>query len=468
MSLPEKLQVSAWTGHTPSSPAGNLAGWATGQRKPAKVKALRPPPDRPWDWTQEAVGWGVVLFDDPAVPAEERHTAAGAPECIRELVSARGDAPVFRWGPGLKPGKLRRYAPGGGVVEPLVDRGGERGIGPGKVPWFLLIVADPKDVPWDVQYYLNLVAYTGRLWLEPDGMERYVAALLSGWKESAVSRADPVLWSTDHGSDDITWLMRKAIGEPLAAQFAKDTEVTAASAELITGPAATTSALAEALAARKPALIATTSHGLTEPVDRPDELAAQLGLLVDSSGDALTPGEALAAWQPDGAIWYAHACCSAGSAAKSRFSKLVKDGSEVQAVLDGVAAAGERIAPFPAALLGAAKPLRAFIGHVEPTFDWTLRSPENQQVFTGGIRSMVYNALFGEEPSGYAGRHVYGAVAGQRKIAWDQLAAYNAATAPDAREAALSSMLLAQLVAHDRENMVILGDPTAAIPAPQA
>jgi hypothetical protein len=39
------------------------------------------------------------------------------------------------------------------------------------------------------------------------------------------------------------------------------------------------------------------------------------------------------------------------------------------------ATAGARISPLPRALLGAEKPLRAFVGHVEPTFDWTLRDP---------------------------------------------------------------------------------------------
>ena len=35
--------------------------------------------------------------------------------------------------------------------------------------------------------------------------------------------------------------------------------------------------------------------------------------------------------------------------------------------------------PLPRKLLGAEKPLRAFLGHVEPTFDWTLRDPETGQ-----------------------------------------------------------------------------------------
>lgn len=466
MTLPVTLQISAWNGKTPTSPVGNLAGWTTGQKRPAKLKSLRPQPIDPSKWRDEAIGWGIVLADDPKVSPADRHTAAGAPECIRTLVHERGDAPVFRWSPELKPGRLRRYRPDGSAIEPMVDRAGERGIGPSRVPWYLLIVADPVAVPWSVQYYLNLVAYTGRLWLDEAGMNNYVAALMRDWSGAATSWANPVLWSTDHGSDDISWLMRKSIGEPLARAFAADNEVVPASASLITGSDASASNLATALTERRPALIATTSHGLTEPVARPEELAAQLGFLVDSAGSALRPEDVLSGWQPDGAIWYSHACCSAGSDSISRFAKLVKDGSDVQATLEGVAASGARIAPFPAALLGATKPLRAFVGHVEPTFDWTLRHPETEQVLTAGVRKMIYNSVFGSEPVGYAGRHVFDAVANQRTLAWGQLALYNAAATVEARAEALAPMLTAQLIAHDRENMVILGDPTVALPAP--
>jgi hypothetical protein len=45
-------------------------------------------------------------------------------------------------------------------------------------------------------------------------------------------------------------------------------------------------------------------------------------------------------------------------------------------------------------LLGAERPLRAFVGHVEPTFDWTLRDPTNKQVLTHVMCAALYDKLY--------------------------------------------------------------------------
>jgi hypothetical protein len=65
-------------------------------------------------------------------------------------------------------------------------------------------------------------------------------------------------------------------------------------------------------------------------------------------------------------VWNAHACCSPGSDSPSNYAGLLDPESDVDAVLAAVAGLGSTVAPRPTALLGAEKPLRAFIGHVEP------------------------------------------------------------------------------------------------------
>ena len=54
------------------------------------------------------------------------------------------------------------------------------------------------------------------------------------------------------------------------------------------------------------------------------------------------------------------------------------------------ASTGARVATFPSALLGAAKPLRAFIGHVQPTFNWTLQNSETAQILTAPICTAMF------------------------------------------------------------------------------
>lgn len=66
------------------------------------------------------------------------------------------------------------------------------------------------------------------------------------------------------------------------------------------------------------------------------------------------------------APWYAHACCSAGSDDQTSYQGPVDAGSTVAQTLAAGAALGTRVAPLPRLLLGAEKPLRAFIGRTCP------------------------------------------------------------------------------------------------------
>ena len=58
--------------------------------------------------------------------------------------------------------------------------------------------------------------------VEGDALEHYVTALLAGWADAASRSDQPVVWAVDHGPDDITWLMRHAIAEPVFAKLAAD------------------------------------------------------------------------------------------------------------------------------------------------------------------------------------------------------------------------------------------------------
>jgi hypothetical protein len=128
---------------------------------------------------------------------------------------------------------------------------------------------------------------------------------------------------------------------------------------------------------------------------------------------------------------------------------------------------GAQIAPLPKALLGAAKPLRAFVGHVEPTCDWTIRDPNTGQRLTETIQSALYNRLFQAVPEtvGMALQDCYRHV-GELFAQWnDALGEINRSDATlDERERARRIAMQTQLTALDRQSMVILGDPTVALP----
>lgn len=379
---------------------------------------------------------------------------------LRRLLQARPGSPVLRWKAELGQNYLRRYDPNGQVRDLSIaaqDTNGRR-----TNSRYLLIYAKPREIPWAVQYALNMSTFVGRLDLDADSeaLDNYVNALVSDWR-GQVSRPDtPVVWSVDHGADDITWLMARAVAGRLWKLFEADNDLTGR--VRLAGNDATGASLADVLAQRQPGLVITTSHGMTGPLGDSATLTSQLGMPVDAQYAPLKLDD-LKSWKPSGAIWYAHACCSAGSDGTSRYSGLLPADNPITRTLDGVAAgAGAIVAPLPRALLGSSEPLRAFVGHVEPTFDWTLRDPVTKQVLTHVLCESLHQELYQQDrrtPIGYALQRVYaeaGAFFGAVDKARDQINKNQ----PGGRDWALYR----QLVAMDRQTLVVIGDPTVALP----
>lgn len=464
MERPDTVTINAWTGPE-GEPSGKLSEqaetWAVHRKSPPVARLLvAPEPVDLRNWRHPSVGWGLILPENEAVSEQDRAVAADAPAVIQELVAARGQAPVLRYRPDLHTRFLRRYYRHRPPQDIAVNSGAPQGTGEGCLPRYLLICGSPEAVPWSLQYVLNSAAFVGRLDLDEVGLQRYVRALMNDWRD-AEGRADhPVVWATDHGRSDITWLMHRAIAAPVASKPAADSDI-GAKLRTLTGREATAEALTQALAAQRPGLIVTTSHGMTGPLGDSDLMARQLGLPVGNDHRLLSPDLLLSRWQPDGALWYAHACCSAGSDAETRFKGLVANGSSVDRTLAAVAALGASVAPLPKRLLGAERPLRAFIGHVEPTFDWTLRQPETGQVLTASIQTALYDRMYRKQPEtvGMALEACYRHV-GDLLAQWEQSLRDVARAVPEAALAALRS----QLMALDRQSMVILGDPTTCLP----
>jgi hypothetical protein len=461
----EELRADAWCGEAARGPLdpGSL-GWGMRPDVPPVRQPLAPTPVDLAHWRDPRVGWGLVLPDRADVPAADKARGTDAPAPIRELLARRPGSPVLRYRPDTG-GRLRRYAEDG--KGPDLRFSGNRGLGPNAIPRYLLIVASPDDIPWSAQCRMQVDAFVGRLDLEAGGLERYVDALLGDWPAAAPSRRTPVIWAVDHGHPDITWLMRRSIADRLKTEFAgdPDREFDVGADFYMSDAQATHATLGQALHARNPAFVLTSSHGATAPLDDVAAMRRQLGLPVDANHSVLSLPALRDAWAAHGTIWYAHACCSAGSDGASRFEGLVDAASSLARTLRAVSECGSMSAPLPRALLGGATPARAFIGHVEPTFNWTLRDPVTGQVTTHHIVDALYRELHlaTRPPIGLAMSAYYEAVAGLLQDYSDALDAVNA-HAPQAQERARTAKLLAL----DRLGMVVLGDPTVRLPAPSS
>ncbi|WP_456861724.1 hypothetical protein [Bradyrhizobium sp. USDA 4503] len=301
--------------------------------------------------------------------------------------------------------------------------------------------------------------YVGRIDLTDAPLERYIDALMNDWRDQRCDPRAPVIWAVDHGSGDITRLMARTIAEKLRDKFNANDDLIGR--RFLTGADATASNLINSLVELSPALVVTTSHGMTGAVDKPDQIAKQLGGFVDCNHSVMT-GEHFDAWAPSGAIVYSHACCSAGADSISRYQDLFPKGSSVEATLNSIATAtGAVVAPLPRHLLGLERPIRAFVGHVEPTFDWTLRDTANNQMMTHVINRALCERLYHKyerNPIGWAIEEVYNE-AGSFFASWSAAVADVTKQLPGARDKALYD----QLVAMDRQSTVILGDPTVSL-----
>jgi hypothetical protein len=456
MDLPDQLVIDAFTGDG-HEVSGRLAEdaryWGGNGQELARQAPLAPAgPANPADWSHEDIGWGVVMADRDDVTPRDKSRGVDAPPAIRRLLAARNDAPLLRYRPDHGLRQLVRYLPSGGSETPEIGQTGF-GSAAGRLPLYLLIVGSPAEVPWRLQYAMSRRHCVGRLDLPPQGLENYVGALLNDWRGVTCDPTRPVVWSTR--SDSITQKMAAMIADWVAAAMAGDTEISVAR---IDGDCATHSALLEALSDSSPAVVVTCSHGKTGPLDDAGSMRASLGLPVDADRETLDIDALLAGWSPAGAIWLAQACCSAGSDDGSSFVGLVAEGSAADRVLRAVGGLGAAQAPLPTRLLGADEPLRAFIGHVEPTFDWTLQVLGGRQALTKPLVDFIYPSLYRRCPIGLSLRGHHRAVNelyGKLEDARSRIS--------ELAEGAREEATYFRLTARDRQSMVTLGDPLVAM-----
>lgn len=462
---PRELVLNAYAGGD-SGVRGTLpdtsARWALRTPPSTLQRFLKPPPPaNPLDFLDERVGWGMLVAEQPGFSNAQLAQNEDLCAPLRQLLDKRENTVVLRYRPSSdhRLTLLRDHA----HRKDLDLAGSPFGKTAGAIPRYLLMVGRPtaEELPWSLQYVLGLSRNVGRLPFHPSADEGllapYVQACLRDWKDA---RADPqatVVWAVDHSDADISHLLRMAIAEEVARRYAADSDLKA-KAVRIAGADATHAGLRTALVASRPGVIVTTSHGMTGPITDRDAMAAQLGLPVDRSFEPLPLKPLLDAWTPDGAIWYAHACCASGADAGSIFSELFGD-SPARQVLQAVGELGAQVAPLPLRLLSHAKPARAFIGHVEPTFDWTVRQPATGQFLSAALVDSLYDQLFQPTPIGHAFRGWY-AGAATHFGAWDA-----AKRSFGGEEAGKAAVLYHTLAARDIQSMVLLGDPAVALPA---
>jgi hypothetical protein len=210
----------------------------------------------------DSAGWGVIY-------------APGISQEIKDALSPllkrreRQAGQYFKtYDAGLKPTKE-------GFLE------GKAGIGPAdpkNVPYYLLIVGSPEEIPFDFQYNLDIQYAVGRIhFKDEDGYAAYAANVEETEKaaEKAANADDGslpakslALFGVSRQGDTATERSAAELVTPLACKLAKDrsTELTGWNHHLVVGSQATKEQLRRLLGgAETPSVLLTASHGLAFP-----------------------------------------------------------------------------------------------------------------------------------------------------------------------------------------------------------
>ena len=159
----------------------------------------------------EEAGWGVIFGSTVSQRIREalqplldhRKAQVGDDRLFKVFEGETGYEPgdtASRW---LVRRKVRME-----VVDPLMG-----------VPFYLMIVAPPEDVPYEFQYGLDLFWGVGRLWFEtPEEFRQYADSVITyETAETVATSRQMAIFATRHDFDQATQLFASEVAEPLAS-----------------------------------------------------------------------------------------------------------------------------------------------------------------------------------------------------------------------------------------------------------
>ncbi|MCX4245235.1 hypothetical protein [Paraliomyxa miuraensis] len=350
-------------------------------------------------------GWGVIFPATADVDA--RAAQAAIREALTELLALRHSqaGPRFRIYEGP-----RGHRPGQSKAKWLQNNGAAPSgpADPDKVPYYLLIVGSPEEIPYSFQYQLDVQYAVGRLWF-PTVAEyaSYARSVVDVEVQGLTERRKRRLcfFGARTEGDRATELSSTRLVEPLVQQLTGNDH--GWEVHGFVGQEATHANLQTLLGGEQtPALLFTASHGAELPMDDPRQRAHQ-GALVCSdwpgpqqwreplperfyfAGEHLSPDADVA-----GMMLLCFACFGAGTPQYDEFSRLRR--AERRRPI----APAPFMGALPLSLLG--RGALAVIGHVDRAWgcsftDGGPRAKSHTATFESTLRRLLQ-----EQPVGHA------------------------------------------------------------------
>jgi hypothetical protein len=338
------------------------------------------------------VGWGVLY--GAGVSAKIKDALKPLLELRRREIE-----PLTLFEDTVKPGEdvhawLKRHNVSLNLVDPAQG-----------VPYYLLIVASPEDVPFEFQYTLDLYWACGRLWLEtPAQFARYAESVVAhdGATPSPTKR-QLALFAPTHDFDKATQLFTRQVAEPFAGTSGKQAALGAAAKYKLRdfiGAKATKENLLKIFRGKidggPPALLFSGSHGMQFADGEPRQLATQGALVCQDWGgygaidadDWFAASDLPADAHVHGLIHFMFACHGGGVPQFDNFDRLNDTPRQI--------APHAFFSKLPQALLSHANGgALAVLAHMERAWAYSFQGdggiPQNQ-----GMRSVLAGLLRGD------------------------------------------------------------------------
>jgi hypothetical protein len=425
-------------------------------RGETEMRSFGLPPGVDYEKLEEA-GWGVIFHEN--VSPEVRTALAPLIEMRSKAAGALFKTLDYKTGEQTRDW-YRRHEITPGSLDPEV------------VPYYLLIVGSPDEIPFEFQYLLGVDYAVGRLSFgSPDEYARYVNSLASYESANALANAKQIAyWGTRHLGDGATQLSSSLLIDPLAngnptlpgrlkkplhTEFGFDHQ-------LLLADGATKEALLGKLAGEKPpSLLFTASHGMQVAPGQPKQQAVQGALLCqDWPGfGTIGPDYYLAATDvPDdanvkGVVAFFFACFAGGT---PKVDQFIIDPTQLGSTQPPLAPQ-PFVAALPQRLLAHPKgSALAVIAHVDRAWGFSIQAPNMTGSQIMPFRSSLGSIMKGD-PVGHAIKDQFGG----------HFAALSAALlsslAPGAPKMDDGDLVTYWLERNDAQNYVTLGDPAARI-----
>jgi len=419
----------------------------------------------------EEAGWGAIF---PAYPSSdpEQEKKQKQVDAIREALQpllqlrqkqagerfkewCQGTGKGFRVGVDSKNAYLARYGAGPGPANP------------DKVPYYLLIVGSPADIPYRFQSQLDVQYAVGRIhFATPDEYAAYAANIIAAETGGKKQPRRAAFFSAANADDRATQLSATLLAQPLAKTMQSDYPKW--TVHSYTAKEATKATLTSLLGGKDtPSFLFTTSHGMEFAKDSKRQLKHQGALLCHDwpgpqqwaqqipqdfyfAGDDLKGTADLR-----GMIAFFFACYGAGTPQFSEFVQQDKPGA--------TAATRPEIAPYPFLaqlplnMLGRPHGALAVVGHVERawtySFDWG-KAGEQTTVFESTLARLLNG-----HPIGSAIEYFNERYAELSTVLNDELEEIQFGKIYDAFE--MAGMWTAN---NDARGYAIIGDPAVRLP----